>query len=427
MENIYLYENTAAGIDETLLKDALVKSLEDRADSLKKVLLLPPDFTRLHSNAGKIANLYYHILTSRGCHVDLMPALGTHVPMTRQECAQMYGDIPFERFRVHNWRDDVVELGVVPAPFVEEVSRGTYRGEIPAQVNRALLEDYDLILSIGQVVPHEVVGMANYTKNLMVGVGGSAMINASHMIGAFYGLEQLMGRDHSPVRRIFDYCEKNFLSKLPLRYVLTVTTAPGGEIQMHGLFIGDDRGPFEKAVKLAQEKNMTLVEQPLKKAVVLLDEQEFKSTWLGNKAVYRTRMAIADGGELVVLAPGVEKFGEDPEIDRLIRKYGYRGREYVIGLLKDAQHADLQSNLSAAAHLIHGSSDGRFRITYCTRHLSRQEVESVGYCYAPYEEMAERYNPKSLTPGRNHLENGEELYYIPNPALGLWADKSKFQ
>ena len=425
MEDIFLYEKESEGIGDEALKEALAQSVADK-EQLKKVLLLPPDFTRFHSNAGKIANIYYHMLEERGCHVDLMPALGTHVAMTEQECAEMYGDIPFERFRVHNWRDDVVDLGVVPASFVAEVSEGVYDKEIPAQVNKALLEDYDLILSIGQVVPHEVVGMANYTKNLMVGVGGSGMINASHIVGAFYGMERMMGKDNTPVRKIFDYCEQNFLRKLPLRYVLTVTTAPGGKIHMHGLFIGDDRAPFEHAVALAQKTNMELVDKPFKKVVVLLDEQEFKSTWLGNKSVYRTRMAIADGGELIVLAPGVDKFGEDPSIDPLIRKYGYKGREYIIEQCKNPENTDLLASMSAAAHLIHGSSDGRFSITYCTQRLTKEEIEGVGFHYMPYAEAVKKYDPAKLKLGYNTLEDGEEIYYIPNPALGLWADKAKF-
>lgn len=154
------------------------------------------------------------------------------------------------------------------------------------------------------------------------------------------------------------------------------------------------------------------------KVVVYLDPREFKSTWLGNKAVYRTRMAIADGGELIVLAPAVERFGEDDENDRLIRKYGYVGREAVLKLVEE--NADLKANLSVAAHLIHGSSDSRFTITYCTTHLSKEEVESVNFRWAPYAEMARRYDPKTLKDGFCTVEN-ERIFYVSNPALGLWV------
>lgn len=419
-----LLEERDGPLGEDKIARAVKASLADCRGSLGRVLLVVPDYTRCHSGAGRIANLYYHLLAG-SCRVDLLEALGTHVPMTRQQCADMYGDIPFERFIPHDWRSDVVRLGEVPGSFVRQVSEGIMDQPIPVEVNRHLLDGYDLILSIGQVVPHEVVGMANYTKNILVGVGGSGMINSSHMLGAFYGLERMMGRDKTPVRQVFDYAQQHFLAKLPLAYVLTVTTAPEGVIQTHALLIGSGRGCFEQAVQQAQRYNLNLIDEPFDKVVVLLDGKEFKSTWLGNKSVYRTRMAIRDGGELIVLAPGVDRFGEDPEIDGLIRKYGYCGRERVIELCGTQQ--DLQQNLSAAAHLIHGSSDGRFKITYCTRLLSREEVEGVCFDYLPYEEAAKRYDPQKLAYGYNTLPDGERVYYIPNPALGLWADRRKFE
>ncbi|MDD6312262.1 MAG: D-mannonate epimerase, partial [Firmicutes bacterium] len=205
---------------------------------------------------------------------------------------------------------------------------------------------------------------------------------------------------------------------------LTVTTQTEGNIHIHGLFIGRERKYFEQAVELSQKINLQFVDRPFKKVVVLLDEKEFKSTWLGNKSIYRTRMAIADGGELIVLAPGIDKFGEDDNIDALIRKYGYCGRLRVLELVKE--HEDLKANLSAAAHLIHGSSDDRFSITYCPKHMSQQEIEGVCYNYMPYDEAVKRYDPEVLTDGYNVLPDGEEIYYISNPALGLWADRKKF-
>jgi nickel-dependent lactate racemase len=423
MNTLALYGQDEQGIVGEAIRDALELALQPVKDSLHKVLIVPPDFTRFHSNAGLITQLLYHML-SPACRVDILPALGTHVPVSRDQWQVMFGDIPYEKMLVHRWREDVVPIGEVPAGFVEEVSEGLVTEAIPFAVNRHLLDSgYDLVLSVGQVVPHEVIGMANHSKNIFVGCGGPGIINATHMLGAVYGMERLMGRDHSPVRKVLDYAAEHLIRDIPLNYILTVTDAPGGVIRTHGLFIGPRRCYFEQAVALAQEKNMTWLDNPLKKAVVYLDGQEFTSTWLGNKAIYRTRMAIADGGELLVLAPGVDKFGEDEAVDGLIRKYGYRGREYVIDTLKHAP--DLRQNLSAAAHLIHGSSDGRFKVTYATRHLSREEVEGVGFSYLPYEEAAARYSPAAMKEGPNILEDGEEVYYIPNPALGLWIDKNR--
>ena len=406
-------------ISDSELKEALLGALEGR--QLNKVLLLPPDYTRLYSGAGKITAVYYEALKDI-CEVDIMPALGTHEPMTREEFTAFFGSgVPFERMIVHNWRTDVVKLGEVPADFVSEVSDGLVNTKIDVEVNRRIVDpSYDLIISIGQVVPHEVVGMANYSKNIFVGCGGSNMINSSHMLGAFYGMERIMGKDHSPVRKVFDYAQEHFLTDVPLLYVLTVTTNRGDDTFIHGLFIGEHRDVFEQAVKLSQDINLTYVDEPFKKVVVYLDEREFKSTWLGNKAVYRTRMAIADGGELIILAPGVRKFGEDDENDRLIRKYGYVGRENVLRLVDENE--DLRANLSVAAHLIHGSSDGRFSITYCTEKLTADEVRGVSFGYMPYSEAIKKNDPAALKDGYNTVD-GEKIFYISNPALGLWTTK----
>ncbi len=410
-----MYLKNDVGIEMQSLYGAVEKSLEDK--SIKKVLILPPDYTRMYSGAGILTKMYYDCLKDR-CTVDIMPALGTHEPMTRGECEAFFGkDVPFEKILVHNWRSDVVKIGEVPAEFVSEVSDGLVKDSIDVEVNRRIVDkSYDLIISVGQVVPHEVVGMANYSKNIFVGCGGSSMINSSHMLGAFYGMERVMGRDFSPVRRVFDYAEQHFLKDVPLMYVLTVTTNDGDKTNIHGLFIGRARELFEMAVEQSREKNLTKVDAPLKKVVVNLDPREFKSTWLGNKAIYRTRMAIANGGELIILAPGIKKFGEDAENDRLIRKYGYVGRKRVLELVRE--NADLRENLSVAAHLIHGSSDGRFKITYAAENMSPEEITSVNYSYMPYHKAYELYG--NLKDGMHNI-NGEQIYYISNPALGLWT------
>lgn len=422
--DIFRIAERETGLSVNEIREALIASLQGR--DVKKVLLLPPDFTRFHSNAGLITNLYYHLLTGRGAEVDIMPALGTHVPVTRTECEKMFGDIPFEKLLVHNWRTDVLKLGDIPGDFISGITDGLWTDPIACEINRAVMDSsYDLIISVGQVVPHEVIGMSNHAKNLFVGVGGSEMINSSHMVGAVYGMERMMGKDNTPVREIFDYGMEHFLKGRPILFALTVTTAPGSNIRTHGLFIGEGRNCLTEAVKLSQQKNIDFVEHGLKKCVVYLDPSEFKSTWLGNKAVYRTRMAMADGGELIILAPGVDKFGEDSTIDGLIRKYGYRGRIHTLEMMRRPENADLRANAGAAAHLIHGSSDGRFSITYAVKNITKEEIAGVGFLPADYDETAKLYDPAKLSYGRQNV-NGEDIYYIPNPALGLWIDRERF-
>ena len=406
-----------------LLKEALEKI----GKPLKKVLIIPPDFTRFNSNAGPLTAMLYDML-SPTAQVDIIPALGTHFPMTEREIRIMFGDrIPLDRFKVHDWRNDVVTLGEVPSEKIKEWSDGKLDYSVKAQCNKILFEGYDLILSVGQIVPHEVVGMANYTKNIMVGVGGSDMINKSHFLGATAGLENLMGVNETPVRKLFNYAVHTFLKDLPLVFVMTVMAKnfTTGKMEMRGLFIGDDDETFAMGVKLCQQVNLDLMDKPVKKVVVYLDPEEFKSTWLGNKAVYRTRMMIADDGDLIILAPALKQFGEDPTNDVLIRKYGYKGTPATLKAV--AENEDLRANLGVAAHLIHGSSEGRFRITYCPgKDVSRQEIEDAGFLYGDLAEMSARYNPATLKDGFNTLPDGEEIFYISNPALGLWALKSKF-
>jgi nickel-dependent lactate racemase len=410
-------------LSEQDLRQGLFAALE-RIGARKKVIAVPPDMTRYHSRAGELTRFalqyYGESLT------DILPAVGTHFPMSQDELKKMYAGVPLELFRVHNWRTDVITLGEVPAEYVKQVSEGVVDYSWPAQVNKLLVEGrYDLILSIGQVVPHEVIGMANYNKNIFVGTGGVEGINKSHFLGAAYGMERIMGRADTPVRRVVNYGENHFAADLPIVYVLTVVGPDtDGRLHTRGLFIGDDIGCFNLASELSLKVNFSMLDEPLQKAVVYLDPQEYKSTWLGNKSIYRTRMAMANGGELVVLAPGLHQFGEDPKIDELIRKYGYVGTEKVLQLVKENE--DLQQNLSAAAHLIHGSSEGRFKITYCPGKLTKEEIESVNFKYSGLGKMVKRYNPDGLKDGFNTV-GGEEIYYISNPGLGLWSWKQRFE
>ena len=415
-------------VSERLSSEDLRKGLHEALDALgpkKKVLLVPPDITRFHSRAGALTALAWEYYGD--AVTDILPAVGTHFPMTDPEIERMFPSVPRALFRAHDFRKGVVTLGEVPAEYIREISEGKLDFPWPAQVDRLVAEGgFDLILSVGQVVPHEVIGFANYNKNILVGTGGAEGINKSHYLGAVYGMERIMGRAENPVRSVLNYGAERFASHLPIVYVHTVVAMDeDGSLVTRGLYIGRDAECFTKAADLSLRVNVRMLDEPLTKAVVYLDPGEYRSTWLGNKSVYRTRMALADGGELIVLAPGLESFGEDREIDRLIRRYGYAGTDEVLRLVQTQD--DLRANLSAAAHLIHGSSEGRFSITYCPGHLTREEVESVHFAYADLEQMKARYDPERLTDGINTLPDGEQIFYISNPALGLWAYRERFE
>lgn len=415
-------EKSVLGTED--LKNGLFTALK-KLGRRRKVLVVPPDFTRFHSRAGELTTFAYRYYKER--LKDILPALGTHSPMSEKELDEMYQGVPKGLFRVHNWRKDVVTVGVVPGTFVSKLTDGMIDYEWPVQVNKLIkFGGHDLILSIGQVVPHEVIGMANYNKNLLIGTGGAEGINKSHFIGAVYGMERIMGKADNPVRQLLNYSSLTFLKDLPVVYIHTVIGYDdSGKLVTRGLYIGDNEDIFKLAADLSLKVNFSVINKPLRKVIVYLNPDEFKSTWLGNKSIYRTRMAMADGGELIVLAPGLKEFGEDSEIDRLIRKYGYPGTPATLKAVN--QNEELRNNLGAAAHMIHGSSEGRFSITYCPGHLTRKEIEGVNFKYSDLQEMEKRYNPEKLKDGFNILPDGEEIYYISNPSLGLWATKERIK
>ena len=412
---------------QTHIREMLQHIKDAQRKAPRKVLLLPPDITRYQSDAGMLTQMIYAELSATA-QIDIMPTLGTHAPMTEQEIRVMFGaNIPLDRFKIHNWKQDVKVIGEISGDAIRDWSEGRVEYSMHVGFNKLLLDGgYDLVLSIGQIVPHEVVGMANFTKNVCVGIGGADLINKSHFLGAAYGMERIMGRIDTPVRRVFDTAFSRYLGDLPIFFLMTVMGGQDGQTVMRGLYCGDKDGEaFRLAAELSQQVNLDVLDAPLDKVVVYLNPKKFRSTWLGNKAIYRTRMAMADRGELIVLAPGLKEFGEDPDNDRLIRKYGYRGTPTTLQAVQD--DADLRNHLGAAAHFIHGSSEERFSITYCPgAGMTQADIEGVGYRYAPYDDMARRYSPAALKDGWNTLPDGEQIFYVSDPALGLWALRENF-
>jgi nickel-dependent lactate racemase len=405
------------------MKNALFHALQ-MIGKRERVLAIPPDLTRFHSRAGDLTRYAWEFYKER--MAAILPAVGTHASMTPSQVSKMFGGIPFDLFHAHNWREDTVALGEVPSAYVHSQSEGKLDYAWPVLINRMLVNGgFDLILSIGQVVPHEVIGMANYNKNILIGTGGPDSINRSHFLGAVYGMERIMGRADNPVRRVLNYAARQFLQRLPVVYVLTVVSRnEDGQLSVKGLFIGDDDECFQRASQLSLKVNVFLLDSEIKKAIVYVNSDEAKSTWLGNKAIYRTRMALADGAELIILAPGVKDFGEDAAIDKLIRKHGYFGTPATLEVVENSP--ELAANLSAAAHLIHGSSEGRFTITYCPGGLSQKEICDAGFRYADLDAITKKYGVEKLKQGLNHVA-GEEIYFIPNPGLGLWAHRGRFE
>lgn len=421
----------ADAISEQQIKEAanrlVVEAQERIAPTLKRVLLLPPDLTRAHSGAGRVTEWLYKEIMARepNAYVRVIPTLGQHLPHTEAENKWMFGTIPNEIILPHDWRSGVSHVGEIPASLVQETTGGVADWSIPIDLNSTLMDQsWDLIVNIGHVVPHEVLGFANHNKNYFIGLGGKDTICASHMAAAVYGIENNLGCLVTPLRACFNYAEDNLLGHLPDVYFQIVMQRDlQNRLVTSGIFVGDDLETYLHAARHSREQNIMIFDKPVKKMVAVMQADEFRATWVANKAVYRTRMAIADGGELLIIAPGVERFGEQPEVDALIRKYGYKGTPHTLALYKT--EADMRAIPHGVAHLIHGSSEGRFTITYAPGHLSKKEIEQVGYRHADVTEMQRRYDPAVMKEGWNTMPDGEEIFYISTPSAGLWSTKAK--
>ena len=409
---------------ETLCQRLLDESRDRLGCEFRRVLLLPPDITRAHSGAGWIAETLYKLLPET-CDIHVIPTLGQHVPHTDADNRWMFGSIPLDRIHIHDWRGGVTHLGTVPAEFVKEQTRGAADWDIPIDLNTATVtEKWDLIIHIGHIVPHEVLGFANHNKNYFIGLGGKETICASHLASACYGIENNLGNLCTPVRACYNWAEEKFLGHLPDVYFQVVMRRDEqGNLVHSGVYAGDDLETYYQAARASREQNITVLDEPVHKIVAVMQEDEFRATWVANKAVYRTRMALADGGELLIIAPGVERFGEQPEVDALIRKYGYCGTPQALDLY--CKNADMRDLAHGTAHLLHGSTEGRFTVRYAPGKLSREEVESVNYAYMDVNEALRRYSPSVMREGWNTMPDGERVYYIATPSAGLWATREK--
>ncbi|MEK7718844.1 MAG: lactate racemase domain-containing protein [Bacteroidota bacterium] len=404
----------------------LIDTMLEKLGNLGRVLILPPDFTRYHSYAGEITGMLYDKLKNSS-YIEIMPTLGTHLPLSDYELDTMYLGIPHEIFKRHDWKNDIVRIGTIPSGIIKEITEGLVDFPVHCEVNKTLVEGrWDQIISVGQLVPHELVGVANFNKNIFIGVGGKDIIDKTHFIGALYGLEKLMGHISSPVRKVLNYMGDNFTNQLPISYILTVRGVDENEqIVTRGIFAGNDEECYLRGAALCQEVNIKLQKKEYKKVIAYLDPDEFKSTWVGNKAIFRTRMVVADGGELIILCPGINTFGEDPVNDQIIRKYGYQTTEKLLKSI--GENIDLANNLTPVSHLIISSPEKRFKVIYGVKKISQKDIESVNCNFADYDEMAKKYNPSTLKEGENILPDGEEIFYVSNPAQGLWAEINRFK
>ncbi len=384
----------------------------------RRALIIPPDSTRLSSGAGRLTQVAYQMWGSGVAAI--LPAVGSHRPMQRHQLTTMFGAIPERLFLSHHWQRELQDVGTLSAHEVASFSDGRITQPCQVMLNRHLVGgDWDCILSIGQVAPHEVAGFSNYSKNLLIGLGGQQFIDLSHYLSALCGIDKIMGVIDNPVRRLLDYAHQRWLSKLPLLFALTVAQSDSyGTPKPAALYVGDDRRVFEAAASHSATLNITTLQKPLTRAVVYLNPQEYRSLWLANKAIYRLRMALAYDAQLIIIAPGVDCYAEDARRNALIARHGYCGLAAVQRAVEEEE--TLAAQLATAAHLIHGSTEGRFQVIYCTEQLSEAEMQQVGYRWATPQKIERRYLVNDPSLGFNQDSRDEQFYFVTHPGAALW-------
>ncbi|MEI6163866.1 MAG: lactate racemase domain-containing protein [Planctomycetota bacterium] len=391
----------------------------------QRVLLLPPDITRMHSGSGWVTEIMYDHFTAGGADCRVIPTLGQHIPHTEKENRAMFGAIPNDRIHAHDWRGGCVRVGKLSAEFVAETTHGAANWEVPIDLNTMTMrEPWDIVINIGHVVPHEVLGFANHNKNYFIGLAGKETICTTHMAAACCGIENNLGCLITPVRALFNRAEEEFLGGIPDFYFqLTLARSFDDRLVHTGVHVGDDLETYLGAARQSRRENITVFDKPIENIVCVMQGDEFFSTWVANKSIYRTRMAIADGGTLTVIAPGLTRFGEQPEVEEIIRRHGYRGTPHTMEQYR--KDPLMQDFAHATAHLIHSSSEGRFTIRYAPGGVSRADIEQIGFDYMPIDEAIARYKPYDSRQGFHTTDDGQEYYFIPTPSAGLWAAKEK--
>ena len=299
------------------------------------MLLLPPDITRAHSAAGWLTEVLYNLLCDEA-EVHVIPTLGQHVPHTPEENRRMFGAIPEERIHAHDWRGGCVPLGEIPADYVRQTTRGEADWPIPIHLNRSL--------DRGAVGPDHQRRARRAARGARVRQSQQELfhrpwrqgddLRVAHRRRLLRHREQPGHAGHARPRLLQQGRRANSSAVCP-----TFTSRSSWPAATRVSWCtpastwATTWRPIWRPRRQSREQNITVLDEPIQKIVCVMQGDEFFSTWVANKAIYRTRMALADGGELLVIAPGLKRFGEQPEVDALIRKYGYCGTPKVMEAL----------------------------------------------------------------------------------------------
>ena len=347
-----------------------------------RVLVLVPDHTRTFPHPAVLRSIATAI-SPRVEQVDVMIALGTHPGLSDAEIGKLF-DLPSQPQAVdavtivnHEWWNpaELADFGVIPADEVEVLSEGRLRIDVPVRLNRRLRE-YDHLVVCGPVFPHEVAGFSGGNKYFVPGVAAREIIDVTHWVGALITSSAVLGRADTPVRRFIDRA----VSLIPTaRHAICLVIDPAQRIQT---FAGTPEDAFEAAARASAEVHIRRVAEPVERALAILPEM-YDELWVGAKGMYKLEPVVADGGELVVVAPHLHEVSRTH--GKLIGEIGYHVRDYFTAQWERFEHIPWgvlahSTHLRGTGTYLDGVERPRIDVTLATG-IPAAECEALGLGY----------------------------------------------
>jgi len=359
----------------------------------KRVLVLTPDATRTCPLPMMVRALRKTIGT-RCERLDFMVALGTHTPMSEESILALYGiadqsqGFDASRFYNHEWarQDTFRRLGTLEPREVEELSEGLLKEEVPIEINKRIF-DYDLILIVGPVFPHEVVGYSGGAKYLFPGISGGEFLHFFHWLGAVITCKKIIGIKDTPVRRMVDRA----MDKVPVP-IHCLAMVVKGETGLCGLYAGDVKEAWSKAADLSSTTHIVTKKNPFKvvlgRAPAMYDE-----IWTAGKVMYKLEQVVADQGTLIIYGPHIKEISRS--WGNYIERAGYHTRDYFLAQMEKFRGVPR----GVLAHLTHVRGTGTYR-----NGMERCDVNLVLATSIP-ESLCRRINLGYMDPSKLEIRD----------------------
>jgi len=396
-------------ISETEFKEKLLEFLTQTNFSRGRLLVIIPDDTRTLPMPLLFDALVAELLP-RVKELSFLLALGTHPQMSEAQLSRHLGPrFPHPKVRVfqHTWQDPqtLVEVGVLTKERMAEISQGLLPVEVRVEINRLVLE-YDQLLIVNPVFPHEVVGFSGGHKYFFPGISGPDMVNVSHWLGALITNPKVNGHKWTPVRRMIEEAAKFVPTpRLGLSLVLQ-----GHEVV--GMFLGEVTEAWEAAADLSAKVNIVWAPRSYE-LVLSMAPPMYRELWLAGKCMYKLEPVVADGGTLIIYAPHIHEIS--PTHGRILLEIGYHVRDYFLAQWEKFRRYPW----AVLAHSTHVKGIGTFRDG-----VEKPRIEVILATGIP-EEICHRINlgfrdPRTIRPDEFQGRENAGILVVPNAGEQLW-------